>query len=152
MSWDMWHVYGYGFASDESKLSEDKLVEFAKNHLDSLRNAKYSNLEALRDYLNDLDAGADCSEETIREITDTNTAAEIISTAMSQETGIRFETTGLTDYGEEAVIFGPGYPWNFTEKEQGLTEEDLDNIVKKYTKELFGKPQKSEYIDYEFSG
>ena len=33
MSWDMWHVYGYGFTSDESKLSEDRLVKFAKNLL-----------------------------------------------------------------------------------------------------------------------
>ena len=36
MSWDMWHVYGYGTPTDFTVIDENKMLDFIKKHKTAL--------------------------------------------------------------------------------------------------------------------
>lgn len=156
MSWDIWHVYGYGTPTDPTVIEENKMLDFIKKHKTSLEQTRPDIANRLNQLFEDIaeengepdfDIG-----KAILETTYTNCYAEIIASIMTHETGITFDCTGLTDEGEEAVIFCPSYPWDNNAKEKDITINDLNTLFFKYMKELTDEPIKVDFIDYVFSG
>ena len=139
MSWSMWHIDGIGFALSE--VHPDKYKAFLKKHMRSLENAKCRYAKELLDHLNDgpLEEGVEACQvelDVIQEMTDNYTLSEPVAVIMTQETGIRFSAPGLTDEGEDYVLFTAANPWEYNAKEKELTFEGLKAIMKKYSEEL----------------
>lgn len=138
MSWDMWHVTGTGF--DTSFVVPDKYRDFILNHRQSLEAVMdtdtVQNLihylterpNELEEYIIDLD--------DIRDMMSTWTISEPIACIMYEETGIRFDYPGVTEYGEDCVLFTSRDPWNYSQIERDLTYERLREIMGKYAGEL----------------
>lgn len=157
MSWDMWHVYGYGFETDSSRITEEKLMRFIKNHHDSLEKISPGMTKMLDAVIEDVEKEKkipDWAEDEIKNCVDCGCYGEIIAKVMKAETGIDFCCTGMTDEGEEAVIFMSAYPWEYNEKEKTLTKDSLTEIFRKYGEELMEDVvvDNIDYIDYVFSG
>lgn len=70
----------------------------------------------------------------------------LICDVMSEETGINFQYYVGDSEGDfdDCIMYVPTYPWKLNKIERELTEEKLDNILKKYIGELGGQLQ----VDY----
>ena len=132
-------VYGYGVDGDVLyKIATEKLVAFLKKHLPVDYATMMEDLEDLtenklhpeeRDYEEWLD-GCSCINSGIEG------KYSIISTAISEETGIRFEYQHSSERNECAVLLTERLPWHMNVKEKNATQESLDEILKRYFLEL----------------
>ena len=133
MRWTMWHVTGSGF--DVADVEQDHLQDFLVNHLDTLSKDQKSFkglIESL--YQHPL---WPITAEKVQELTDSGTAAEPISYIMFKETGIPFQNPGITDDGEDYVLYCASNPWDMTEKEKALSSyEEIKEIMEPYAEEL----------------
>lgn len=134
-------TYGYGVDKNTLLLIQtEKLLEFLKKHLPDdykmMRKEVGEEIEnpSLADYEKWLDG---CSF--------INTGIEgkysIISTAISEETGFRFEYQDSPDKNESAIMFSECMPWQLNEQEKRCTESDFYELLKKYFQELDVKVQ-----------
>ena len=151
MSWDCWHSYGYGFRTEG--IEEVNFFPFLYKHYGAFSTYKEKAAvdKVLADYARDKEDGNvdyDVIDE-ICEATDCGCIAEIIGHIMTVETGIRFFASGYSDESEEAVWFLPGYPWESTEKERNLTQQELHDLIVPYAEELGVGPV--DYQDLRFS-
>lgn len=130
---DAYHVKGIGF--DIYSVGEENFAKFVRNHRDTVRKNCVGTyvLEIIGDE-NDWDC------DPIQEVADQMphvTIADLIAFVMEQETGISFSSHGVSDDGEDAVIFTPLYPWEQTEAEKKLTSyQALYDVCKPYMDEL----------------
>ena len=128
----MWHCYGHGF--DCSKATNEKLADFCKKHEDAL--AGYGRILELNRLLEGIEnSSADAIDFT--EVTDNGTVGEIIAHVIQKETNVTVCSTGLTDEGDDVVMFMEMYPWHMTDEDRGLKDaEALYELLKPYAKEL----------------
>ena len=156
MSWDMWHTYGYGIETNPAVIPKEKLIAFIKNHKQTIEDKDPRLSFVLNVTIAECESTDNISNEEFAEeiqaCTDSGCYAEIIALVMSEETGIEFCSTGISDEGEEAVIFPRAYIWEYSDKEKQLNKDDIDNLFAEYTKELFKEETKPDFIDYVFSG
>lgn len=150
MSWDMWHVEGYGFRTET--LSGEDIYDFMENHKDALDGDGKKLFEELK---RDIDNGLlkedlDCEE--IREATFDYSLASIIVAVINKENDVSFISSGMSDAAEEAVLFVPCYPWEITEREKKFVNKyEIDKICEPYIKEL-NLNVKCALQDFVFSG
>ena len=150
-TWTMWHVCGTGF--DVAKVEPQKYRDFIVSHRESLErsvgkdtvsNIIYSLTERpseIGETVPDMD--------DIRDEMDLCTIAEPVAYIMKTETNIRFCAPGVTDDGEEYVLFTAMNPWRMNETEKGLdTFEKLFGIMKKYGDELGLKTEEDVDLTY----
>lgn len=122
--------YGFGFATDS--IDEKKIIEFCKNHKDTLNNLDEELIEEIEDnddfsfYDYEVDADNGYSN---------NSAANIIANIMSSETGIDFSVEEDTDF-IAYILFEAKEPWAYNEKEKALTSQKLLEIYQRYAEEL----------------
>jgi len=131
--------YGYGITVPAIK---DKTIkEFIVNHKETAE--KLPGGEEILDYINatdesDLDFMVEFSEY---ECNGMQGFPGFIADIMSAETGISFEYLPSQDDDEgdeDYIMLVEGMPWNFNEKERNLTKEEFNEIISRYTKELWG--------------
>ena len=137
MSWTMWHTVGIGIALDEVKT--DDFVSFCKNTKHKKAFEKYlaSYKDGGKGVLSALDEMVkEDSIDPMLEVTDMGTLSEVIAGIMRIETDIDFYAPGLTDDGEDVVMFSEKYPWHMTEKERHLDLNKLLEIMRPYAEEL----------------
>ena len=144
MSWTMWHEYGVGFdvgkADLENKANFEKFKDFCSRHREALE--KFCDVDKLTS-AEDLD--------DFYEMLDYYALAEPIAAAMTEETGIRFCSPGLTDNSEDYVLFTNLVPWDMTPAEKELdTFEKLLDIMRPYAEELGVKLE--EDVDLIYAG
>lgn len=122
--------YGFGFATDS--IDERKVIEFCKNHKDTLNNLDEELIEEIEDNddfsFYDYEVDADNGYSS-------NSAANIIANIMSSETGIDFSVEEDTDC-LAYILFEAKEPWAYNEKEKALTSQKLLEIYQKYAEEL----------------
>lgn len=133
MSWTMWHVNGIGF--DTARATEEDVEKFLRNHLETLKKSERPEIQSIVEYLENTEDGS-AEIEDIEELTLCYCLAEPISEVMDIETGLFFDCPGLTDEGEDFVIYCARYPWSMNETEKNLSYETLCETMKKYADEL----------------
>lgn len=122
--------YGFGFATDS--IDEKKIIEFCKNHKDTLNNLDEELVEEIED--NDDFSFYDYEVDADNGYSD-NSAANIVANIMSSETGIDFSVEEDTDC-IAYILFEAKEPWAYNEKEKALTSQKLLEIYQKYAEEL----------------
>jgi hypothetical protein len=131
--------YGFGFATNS--IDERKVIEFCKNHKDTLNNLDEELVEEIED--NDDFSFSDYEVDADNGYSD-NSAANIIANIMSNETGIDFSVEEDTDC-LAYILFEAKEPWAYNEKEKALTSQKLLEIYQRYAEEL-GFDYSLEYI------
>lgn len=122
--------YGFGFATDS--IDEKKIIEFCKNHKDTLNNLDEELVEEIED--NDDFSFYDYEVDADNGYSD-NSAANIVANIMSSETGIDFSVEEDTDC-IAYILFEAKEPWAYNEKEKALTSQKLLEIYQRYAEEL----------------
>lgn len=122
--------YGFGFATDS--IDEKKVIEFCKNHKDTLNNLDEELVEEIED--NDDFSFYDYEVDADNGYSD-NSAANIVANIMSSETGIDFSVEEDTDC-IAYILFEAKEPWAYNEKEKALTSQKLLEIYQRYAEEL----------------
>lgn len=131
--------YGFGFATDS--IDEKRIIEFCKNHKDTLNNLDEELVEEIED--NDDFSFYDYEVDADNGYSD-NSAANIVANIMSSETGIDFSVEEDTDC-IAYILFEAKEPWAYNEKEKALTSQKLLEIYQRYAEEL-GFNYSLEYI------
>lgn len=147
-------VYGYGFIVDE--ITDEKLIDFIKNHKDTFCKADYEKelFEEMLEYTEEEyylenffdDYYCDCSGQGGR--------GAVVSNIISRETGIRIEyQMGQSDCDSyPSILFTETYPWNYNEKERNLTVESLTEILLPYAEELGLSKKDIDVLEIEYYG
>lgn len=151
MSYQSWHEYGYGICVDDIKTTADKvfaLVHMAPDFEKEFHKwAEYYKIE------NEVEA---ITMYEIYEGWDDGSCCEyglgpIMSAVVQECEGI--ELLCCSNYnGEQYLIFSTGYPWNMTEKEKNITEEDIRILIAKYVNVLTDNVVNIEYQSVENGG
>ena len=146
MSWTMWHVTGYGFSCEN--IDPEDFISFCKKHDYAFSKASWATY--IKEAFPELPVKKDM--DIIRELTDFGTISEIIAGIMRYETGIDFFSPGLTDDGEDVVLFEAKYPWALTKSELALKDTaSLYDVMRSYASELNASGTIGEY-DLVYSG
>lgn len=149
MSFNVDHVYGYGFeiSFGGDNFDSKKFFDFLKNHKETIKGL-YDGESIIKFIENEnFDIDEFCVEFADRENCEGygyNTARNIVADIMNKETGIRFTNQLDMDSDKEFVMLPECMPWLLNEKEKALTEKDLYNICVKYCIEI-GLPTKEEH-------
>ena len=149
MSWRTWTNSGYGFYTQD--ITANNLYKFIKNHPinDKIITEIIEDIEELlkkSDFdINDLDI-----DEDFRDKTESYSTAEIIGRIIRKETGINMDYSGCDDYENEALLYSPLYPWEMKENDYNLTQDDIEETLNPYAKEL--GVEGCQYIDLTYSG
>ena len=134
-------VYGYGF--EVANLDKDLFAEFLKNHKNTLckedcYKSYYDSFEKLSEDDFEMEDLEEVFEGFSCAASGSNGLGAVVSSIMYLETGIRFEyQPGQAECdGEASVLFSEAYPWNLNEVEKGLTQDAMQEVLKKYMAEL----------------
>jgi len=127
MSFHTWSYTGIGF--DVAEANNDAIFNFLKNHEQSIA-------EYLRDDIMAVVNDEEPDFGELLEVNDTCTISSIIADIMSAETGIGFDYIGIGDDDEDAVMFLPCFPWEYSDKERALTREEIVKTMTSYAQEL----------------
>ena len=145
MSYETWHVYGYGVKISEiAEISMSKVVElvqtapnFAKNFNEWLRDCeiKEPTLEDLEEFDTDYCLGL------------VSVLREVISEVE------KIELTACEDYdGDKYLLYSRSYPWRMTELEKSLKEEDIQSLMVKYLSKITDEAIDIDYYSPENGG
>lgn len=129
MSFQTYHIYGYGVKVDEIKgVTVDKLQKLL-----SLA-PKYE--EEVNDWLKDCDIDSPTLEDYYEYDQDYCLGlATILSEVILEVEGIYL--TPCEDFdGNQYLLYEPRYPWTSTEKDKIMTTEKLNEIFTKYVSVL----------------
>ena len=141
-------IRGFGFLTNN--LDEKKLLNFVRNHENTIINNTKPNdpMRGLVEYAKthtDIDCDLLTFSAMFCEIVSENTRVyhheAIIANVIYYETGIRFGYYGFDDGCLSAVLFESAFPWELNDIEKTITtREQMFNILRKYTDELFDTP------------
>ncbi len=145
MSFETWHIYGYGVKISElCEISMSKVVElvqiapnFAKDFNEWLYDCeiKEPTLEDLEEFDTEYCLGL---VTVLREV-----IAEVE----------KIELTTCEDYdGEKYLLFQQCYPWQMTELEKSLKEEDIQSLMVKYISKITDEAIEIDYYSPENGG
>lgn len=137
MSFSTWHNYGLGLRTDTIETTIEKVKNFialSPDLLDKI-NAFYESENRKFDDVN-LDEFLCEDMDCIDDINAAYTGlAAIIAEVIYEKENIELLCCDNFE-GEAYCIFPPMYPWNMTQKESSMTENDIKDIFAKYIKLL----------------
>ncbi len=145
MSFETWHIYGYGVKISElCEISMSKVVElvqtapnFAKDFNEWLRDCEIKE-PTLQD-LEEFDAEYCLGLVMV--------LREVISEVE------KIELTACEDFdGEKYLLFEASYPWRMTELEKSLKEEDIQSLMVKYISKITDEAIEIDYYSPENGG
>lgn len=131
MSKNYWHVIGHGF--DLQNVTKDNYDSFMRNHMETLKRVYdgWKDTSILLYHEGQSNKGYFGAVRYKY-----NSLSEPVAAVISEETSIRCQAPGVTEDGEDCVIFVPEYPWRFNMKEKWLNYNDLEYNMSIYAEEL----------------
>ena len=146
MSYNTWHVYGYGIRVDDIKTTPERLLNLAAIKPELLDDVKTYLSEMLGEYKVE-----DLTLEDFDEFDDDfhrNGVGVILYYVINE-----FAADYVEDFdGHTYVIFSETYPWLMSDKEKALTESDVREVFEKYIKILTDEPIEVDYQRIENGG
>lgn len=141
MSYSTWTTYGFGFCVDDIDTTPERLLKLAAMKPDVLKD--------VREYLDDVFDGEDYEDEelTLEDFDELEgdyceRGVAYVLYQVINDIPIIF----ADDYnGTPYILYCPSYPWHLKESEKHLTEDDVEEIFKKYIEVLTDK-----YIDIDY--
>lgn len=134
-------VYGFGFIVDG--VTDEKLIDFIKNHEDTfcrypVEIVMYDEILEMTETEIDICGLTDYFEGYSCNCSGQEGRGAVISNIISRETGIRvqYEAGDADCLSYPSVLLAEGMPWHLNEKEKSLTKESLTEILLPYVKEL----------------
>ena len=146
MSWSMWTVTGYGIDEADFTTSTDAEIAFLKKHCPKIYEDMLNDMEISDVDASDTAAYIDYCGEWIADFEGEsgNTGFMVIlAGAIRENEGIDVQYYNGDE--ESAILYTERLPWEMTEKEKALTEEDMATIFKKYLDELGVKAPTDRY-------
>ena len=145
MSYQSWHVYGYGvMLSDFTNISMAAVIDLVQNApqfavgFNEWLNGRGSNdpaLEDLVDFDQDFCLGL----------------ATILKEIVEECEGIML--TACSDFdGNEYLLYAQDYPWRMSESEKELQEDDIRSLFVKYLSKITDEPIDVDYYGPENGG
>ena len=138
MSYHTWYTYGYGICTDKIQISSveslKKLISFAPNYEINLKKWFAENEikePTIDDYL-------EYDEEEYCRL------ASILKAVILEIEGIEFTACDNFD-GENYLVYEPSYPWYMSKKDNMLTEEKVEEILRKYISVITEQVPEIEY-------
>ena len=148
MSYTTWSVHGYGICVDDIKTTAEKLLKLAsmdkdvlkdvREYLDAIYPNGYNDEDLTIDDFNELEG--DYCEKGI---------AYVLYQVIDNDISIEF---AYDYYGVQYILYTPTYPWFMTDTDKTLTEEDVENMFKKYVKILTDEDINIDYYSVENGG
>lgn len=147
MSYSTWHTYGYGICVDNIETTAKKLLKLASMKEDVLKDVREYLDEIYPNGYKDEDLTLDDFEELEGDYCERGVTYVLYQ--VINEITVEF----ADDYnGTPYILYIPSYPWYMEENEKNLTEEDVENIFRKYVGILTDKPVIIDYYDVENGG
>lgn len=125
MSFSTWHNYGYGICTSDLKVDSVERIEALLEHAPEYK-------KEIHDWFDD----CDITEPTVDDYLDfdqdyNNGIAAILQAVIKEATGIEFAACDNFDC-MRYLIYMPSYPWYMTDRDRSITQEELDEVLKKY--------------------
>lgn len=147
MSYESWHVYGYGICVTEIEKTSPT-VEKLQSLLGMAPNFK----SRISEWLTECGIHAPEYEDYMEFDQDyLLRLAYFLKEVILEAEGIEF--TACEDYdGRTFLVYEPSYPWSMNAKESLLKKEDIDNLLQKYVSVLIDQPFEIDYQSVENGG
>ena len=150
-------VYGFGFVVDE--ITDEKLINFIKNHKDTFCKspteiATYDEILNMSENEIDIYGLTNYFENYSCDCSGQEGCGAVISNIISRETCIRVQYEMGQDncFSYPSVLLAEGMPWHLNEKEKNLTKESLTEILLPYVEELGLSRNNIEELKIEYYG
>ncbi len=145
MSFSTWHNYGYGICTSDLEIDSVERIEELLSLAPEYR-------KEIHDWFEDCDN----SEPTVDDYLDfdqdyNNGIAEILRVVIKEATGIEFSACDGFDC-MRYLIYMPSYPWHMTDRDRTITEEELDEVLKKYVSIVTDSEIEIDYQEIENGG
>jgi len=125
MSYSTWHNYGYGICTSDLRVDSVERIEELLSHAPEYR-------KEIHDWFEDCDNTKPTLDDYLDFDQDYNNGiAAILQAVIKEATGIEFAACDNFDC-MRYLIYMPSYPWNMTERDRTVTQEELDEVLKKY--------------------
>ena len=146
MSYHTWITYGYGVKVDEIKTTPERLLKLAA--------VKPELLEKVTEFLNESLEEYEVEKLTLEDFEDFDTVNDSSGTGIILYEAIdEFTVEYVDDYdGQTYVVFAQAYPWQMSEQEKALTENNVKEVFEKYIKILTDEPVRVDYWSIENGG
>lgn len=145
MSYETWHIYGYGVKISEiAEISMSNVVEMVQTAPNFAKNFN----EWLRD--------CDIKEPTLEDLEEFDTdyclgLVSVLREVISEVENI--ELTACEDYdGDKYLLYSRSYPWRMTELDKSLKEEDIQSLMVKYLSKITDEAIDIDYYSPENGG
>jgi len=126
MSFRSYSFRGIGF--DLSRADKKDIFAFFKNHEKSIP-------DYIREDIMTVVNDEDSDLYDLQDLSENVCVGEFVADIMNTETEYHFDYIE-GDYGEDAVMFSPRYPWENNEREKNATFEEIKAIVGSYAEEF----------------
>ena len=148
MSYSTWIVHGYGICIDDIETTAEKLLKLAGMNKNVLKDVR-EYLDAIYpNGYNDEDLTLDDFKELEGDYCE-NGIAYVLYQVIDNDFPIEF---AYDYYGVQYILYTPTYPWFMTDADKTLTEEDVENMFKKYVKILTDEDINIDYYSVENGG
>lgn len=145
MSFEVWHIYGYGInLSELAGISFRRVVELVRtapeysikfNKWLSEYDVEYPTIEDLEDF--DCDYGLGL--------------ATVLQEVLRERENIEFRACDDFD-GNQYLLFEKCYPWQMSDLEKSLKEEDIKSLLIKYLSQITDEDIEIDYQSVENGG
>lgn len=130
-------VYGYGFPVNN--VTTCTLCDFIRNHRTTIKNNLTKDNIKLLDAVDNDESIKDAFDDLHCYLTGNEGLRSIIANIMASEQNICFQYEPGEDnkpFSKESVILQTGMPWEFTQSDKCLDEDQLFEICQSYMTEL----------------
>ena len=148
MSYRTWTVHGYGICVDDIETTAEKLLNLASTNNDVLKDVREYLDEIYPNGYNDKDLTIDDFNELEGDYCE-NGIAYVLYQVIDNDIPIEF---AYDYYGVQYILYTPTYPWFMIDADKTLTEEDVENMFKKYVKILTDEDINIDYYSVENGG
>ena len=145
MSYTTWHNYGFGICVDDVDTQDVARLEGMLKHAPDLE-------QEIHNWLKE----SSISEPTWADYMEFDQdfrlgLATILQYVIKEAEGICLTACDNFD-GNAYLLYQPDYPWNMSEKERNLTEQDIASLFQHYVGMLTDKPVDVDYQEVENGG
>ena len=125
MSYSTWHNYGYGICTSDLKIDSVERIEELLAHAPEYR-------KEIHDWFEDCDNTKPTLDDYLDFDQDySNGIAAILQAVIKEATGIEFSACDDINC-MRYLIYMPSYPWYMTDRDRTVTQDELDEVLKKY--------------------
>ena len=169
-------VNGFGFCT--RNITDEKILKFIRNHIDTIKSYNSIHNEAINIIKNirddDIEALKNISEsffnatefedeyeyicDALYKISEYDVCCDrcldVIAGIIGSELGINLSYQMAEDdcIGEPCILLEQAMPWQFNDTERNMTQDDLRNAFQKYIIELGIEDEDSDYLEVEYYG